>query len=1156
MVESEPSGTVMAPMKRTLSLSPSVVGAISSLNRQPQDPTEEDYDRVEQLMINQRQEDGNRRSGDFSYKEANPVLSKLAQGLIPDATPGLAQALLDYGADVSIARPKSTNFFKVFSGKDQIEKRSDVLSLAANNCSSGILIVLAQDADEQAINEALPVALRNADPVKTSILLAKGANASLHCELFLKCVDSAPIDMIVLLLRDFKGACRECKNKGLVRAAKTGSVTKATLLMEKGADVSFQGGAALFEAIRRGKQDVALAIISRIQAQQNFALLKEAAKCALDHGQHRVQQACINAAATDFEASSNASSTQTLVVVNGASIDSPSTTSIETALMSAVNSGRLDTIQKLLFGDTSRKLSPKVLASVLGHATNLPDVKMGHRLIEMLLSTDIRGDAVSDALCRVLSRSITPANEDYRLRIIQLLLKKGRADVNAHKGSAILQSLSPDRANILLMLLQYDPSLDTLALSIDATMKMDVAATRLSTLKLLVDGADFAKSEYLQGAAVAAASRNLALDALKYLSEFITSPTILSGGLSALTKEGDAWSSPKGLCIIQFLLNHGASGPKVDGAMARAACLFNRDAVQLLATAMDPASLGQVLGFVIAASSDWQLPANLWLIHSLLQWGCEGASVNQALINAVSAHVEGHDREHLIETLLRVGRGADVNDQGGKALQIAASRGNITLLKKLSLNNAGRLTLTNTFQTLITSKMDEKTALCLLDILIAACQRSRTRFDVEALLPDGRCPLQACIPIHSKAEGLVRRLIQLGCKANVSIGMKLDGGEEWVPLLVWALYQNDKLGIAPPILVALVEAHRGVVSFRSKSGVTLLKLAAQLGLAELLVKLLEAGAKPGDRDNAGRTTLFFASGRGHTAAVQALLKAKAAPNDGSLHEAARNMHSEVIEALIKARHEPNFPSSLHEGRTALQELCYRSNCSNISPELEDTIRTLEKGKADPFAPHKSMNALFLALENTRPYHITKALLDIQLWRYINHENNLFTLVDAKSSIKYAYSATMYFKHKLYRGDPSHIPHLMRLLTEKSCQDRFFAQFEPHQIEAFQPAGAVGMPKAISDEDARRRLDQERRRIRDRDHADKLRREQEEAAHRAEIEGRQHQLRLERQQQTSMLQAAAAAQQAEARNARRQNQQPTGQDNAISGGYNRQRKGQR
>ncbi|KAJ3959424.1 hypothetical protein N0V92_003975 [Colletotrichum tropicale] len=755
----------MAPMRRTLSLSPSVVGAFSSLNHQPQDPTEEDYDRVEQLMIDQREEDGNRRSGDYGYKEANPILSKLAQGLIPDATPGLAQALLDCGADVSIAKPKSTNLFKVFSGKDQIEERSDVLSLATKNCSSDILIVLAQDADEQAINEALPVALRIADPVKTSILLAKGADASPHCELFLKCVDSAPIDMVLLLLRDLKGACRQCKNKGLVRAAKAGS---------------------------------------------------------------------------------------------------------------------------------------------------------------------------------------------------------------------------------------HDPSLDTVALSIDATMKMDAAATRLSTLRLLVEGANIAKSEYLQGAAVAAASRNLALDVLKYLSEFITSPTIFSGGLSALTKDEDTWASPKGLYIIQFLLDHGASGPKVDDAMARAACLYNRDAVQLLATATDPASLEQVLSFVIAASSDWQLPANLWLIHSLLEWGCEGTSVNQALINAVSAHVEGHDREHLIETLLRVGRGADVNDQGGKALQIAARRGNITLLKKLSLNNAGRLALTNAFQTLITSKMDQRTALGILDVLISACQRSRTRFDVEALLPDGRFPLQACIATHSKAEELARRLIQLGCKANVSI----------------------------------VEAH------------------------------------------------------------------------------------------------------------------------------QDTIRTLEKAKADPFDPHYSMNALFLALNNTRPYHITKALLDIQLWRYINHDNNLFTHVDTKHSIKYAYSATMYFKHKLYRGDPSHIPHLMRLLSEKSCQDRFFAQFEPHQLEALQPAGAVGMPKAVLDEDTRRRVDQERRRIRDRDHADKLRREQEEAVHRAEIEGRQHQLRLERQQQTSMLQAAAAAQQAEARHARRQNQQHASQDNSTSGGYDRQTRGQR
>ncbi|OBR04765.1 Ankyrin repeat containing protein [Colletotrichum higginsianum IMI 349063] len=1129
-------------IKRTASLSPSIVSSFSSLHHQRREPTEQEYERVAQLMAEQRQEDGNRRSGEYSHKEATPVLSKLARGAVPDATPGLAQALLDWGADVSIAKPKSTNFFKMLSGKDQSEERSDVLEQATRNCDADILIVLAQDADEQAVNQALPAALRLADTVKTGILLARGADATPHCDLFLLCVDSAPVDMVMLLIRDVKGACGSCKNKGLVRAAKAGSVEKANLLMDKGADPSFNGAAALFEAIRMGKDEVALAIISRPVMKKHPSLLTTAAQSALDHGRKKVLQACLDAGSENSTAQRQEATLQSQVTFNSP-VDSrlAGTSSIEAAFMQAANAGRLDTIQQLLANNRADTLPQGVMVKLLTQSIDLPDLKTAHTLVDMLLSTGgLRGNTVANSLCRILSRPVPPANETDRVQIVQLLLGKGSADVNVGRGKAVLQALSQGRLDILGMMLRHGASAETFAVAMNASMKVAVPRDRLAAVKVLVESGNVAASESLQAAAVAAASRSAALDVLQYLAEFVTSPGVFSTGIGALARECDDWTSPRGLYVAQFLLDRGASGPEVDGAMARASGLYTRDAVQLLATSTDPASFDQVLGFVIDASPHWQLRQNLWLVHSLLEWGCKGASVDRALVRAVGAHGEEHDLQLLIDTLLLVGIGADVNHEGGRALQIAVGRGHASLVNKLALNGAGRLALTNAFQAVITSRMDEATALNLLDILVAGCERSRTRFDVDAVLADGRCPLEACISTHPRAEKLGRRLIKLGCRTGTLVSMKLDGGEERVPLLVWALYQSGQGAVAPSLLTAMVDSHRDVVKYRSASGITPLIAAAHLGSNELVGKLLGAGARPNERDNAGRTALFFASAAGHMAALQALVKAGAAQNDGSLHEAARNTHSEAVAALIKAKHEANFPSSLHEGRTALQELCYRCSCGTIYPELEDTIRALERGKADPFAVHAERNALFLALENARPYHITKAFLDVQMWRHVNDERNVFFCADpaaaAPSTAGYVCSATLYLRHGLYRGDPQHVPRLLALLAEKACQDRFFARFGPHQLEALQPPEAVGVPPALADEDARRRAAQERRRARDRDHADRLRQEQEGAAVKAEIEGRQHRLRLERQQQTSVLQAALAAQQAEVRNARRQSQQ--------------------
>jgi hypothetical protein len=299
------------------------------------------------------------------------------------------------------------------------------------------------------------------------------------------------------------------------------------------------------------------------------------------------------------------------------------------------------------------------------------------------------------------------------------------------------------------------------------------------------------------------------------------------------------------------------------------------------------------------------------------------------------------------------------------------------------------------------------------------------------------------------------------------------------------------------------------VNYKSPtSGMTPLMVAVKQGRNDVVGKLLAANAETAERNHHGQTALFLASRYGDLASVQALISARSRTNDGSLHEAAKNLHCEVVEALIKAKHDTNYPSGLHEGRTALQELCHSCNVDQHTVKLENTIVALEKGKADVLMPFQGRNALFLALENPQPYPITKTLLEVLMWRYINHEQNIFVCQEPGTPTKHIYSATLYLTH-LYRGNAAHIPVLHNLLREKRCEDRFYAVYGPRERAALQPPGAVGMPTKIAEEDERRLLEQEKRLNRDRDHMEKLQRSQQEADQKAEIEQRHFEQRVER-----------------------------------------------
>ncbi|XP_047456624.1 BRCA1-associated RING domain protein 1 isoform X2 [Mugil cephalus] len=95
------------------------------------------------------------------------------------------------------------------------------------------------------------------------------------------------------------------------------------------------------------------------------------------------------------------------------------------------------------------------------------------------------------------------------------------------------------------------------------------------------------------------------------------------------------------------------------------------------------------------------------------------------------------------------------------------------------------------------------------------------------------------------------------------------------------------------------------VKKRNHKGETLLHLAAIKGDAEAVKELLDEGADPNLKDNAGWTPLHEACNLGHLAVVEvlvsrgALLNTPGYENDSPLHDAVRNGHSAIVKLLLK-----------------------------------------------------------------------------------------------------------------------------------------------------------------------------------------------------------------------------------------------------------------
>lgn len=255
------------------------------------------------------------------------------------------------------------------------------------------------------------------------------------------------------------------------------------------------------------------------------------------------------------------------------------------------------------------------------------------------------------------------------------------------------------------------------------------------------------------------------------------------------------------------------------------------------------------------------------------------------------------------------------------------------------------------------------------------------------------------------------------------------------------------------------------------------------------------------KDKFSRSALFFAAGNGDVRSTMMIIQRKARVNDGSLHEAARELYPDIISLLVKAGHDVNFTSTKHEGLTALGELVMYCNGKGLDSRIEDCIELLVRAKIDPAKKWRGKSVLYMALDNPEPHPVTSALLERLMWKHIQNEANIYNEEDLY------YSPTMYLKKGYFLGSESDQRAMIQLLKDHGAEDHYYASEGLRQ-----PQDAVGMPQQIIRSERRRREHEESIERKQQKHEASLRRHWEQAQQQFQVQEAQQQQYIRHQEE--------------------------------------------
>ncbi|KAG5976072.1 hypothetical protein E4U56_002414 [Claviceps arundinis] len=651
--------------------------------------------------------------------------------------------------------------------------------------------------------------------------------------------------------------------------------------------------------------------------------------------------------------------------------------------------------------------------------------------------------------------------------VFEMLLKKGvtgeLADAQLH--SAACNGKDGEAVLRVLLTAGADPNFDNGQCVVTATRSASIGSLEI----LLATQKRVAQSTLVRSRK---ACWNLSREnRFRIMSDLLEAGLAATDDLHMALNEAVHEDDPEE-CLVQLLLDHGAS-PTASG------CQTLVDAVVKFVPSLLARILEKVLpqedvdgAFKRAFAAD---TFNRWFTESgfqtgsvLLDKGVIGDSISGALVLVMRRSTsETRDLGDRFVKLF-VSHHADVNYNQGEPLREAASNADVSWTRELLQCRPKVETLSLAFQCIFDTALSQDDVLDLLG-LFTEYRDGDVRVDVMSV-QQGRDPLLVrAISQYPRSVAITETLLDAGlyhdqatrCKIHYDVKVA-----EEMTLLSWAIAQPQKR-VSNSVIELLLARGAKVNGESSLSHTTPLMLAIQTRRPDLVKLLLLEGADVDVLDYKERTPLSMATSIGGDVSEQmvSLLLAAAPPrDDGSLHNAARDLNLPVVKVLIDSGHDPDFPSPLHEGRSALAELClHGSDNTELVAERERAMQKvmtfLIDSESDLSMKSNGKTLLELCFEAADPLTTTRSLLKSGMWKHVNKPFNHHT------ADGYVYSPTMYVKKILPNPDVS--APLLSILQSYRAHDVYYALSGP------QPSDTVGLPEDLAIQERQRKARQER-----------------------------------------------------------------------------------
>ncbi|KAL7948567.1 hypothetical protein V8C42DRAFT_314859 [Trichoderma barbatum] len=447
----------------------------------------------------------------------------------------------------------------------------------------------------------------------------------------------------------------------------------------------------------------------------------------------------------------------------------------------------------------------------------------------------------------------------------------------------------------------------------------------------------------------------------------------------------------------------------------------------------------------------WFTPSGLETAQMLLKKGAKGDALSEALVQVMK---NADDNMELAEEFFNVltAHGPNVNYQNGEPLRQAASQANIEWTHRLLACHPSTETLTFAFHSIFDTALTQDVVLDLFQ-MFADYHEGDVRVDVMATRAGSMPVLGRAISQYPRSSTILTTLLDAGYYHDQSMLHKLHDEieeEEEMTLLTWAIAQPQKK-VSSNLIQILLERGAKVNVGTKVSGTTPLMLAVRERRPDIVKWLLLEGADVDAMDFLGRTPMAMVTHLSGDVAIQmmsSLLAAEPSKDDGSLHNAARDLNLAAVKVLMEAGHDPDFPSPLHNGRSALGEVClHGSDAGDMTPERERKMQKvmtfLVDSGSDLTIKLNGKSILYLCFDATDPVCTTRALLKSGMWKHVNKPFNHY------ADETFVYSPTMYVTKVLESLDAH--DELLSVLRASRATDVYYAK------EGTQPDGAIGLP---------------------------------------------------------------------------------------------------